>query len=220
MCQEFCSRGGDTWAGTPGTRYTPQDHVHPLRPGTPPRTRYTHQDQVSPRTRYTPLGPGTPPGPGTPLGTRYTPWDQVPPTPTDLEHHPRPGTPYPQEPGTPPRDQVHPLGPGTPPRTRYTPWDQVHNPPPGTRYTSPLGPGTPSEQCMLGDMGNKRALRILLECILVCNLYVAFRENWQNNMLTPPHPLSNLESAIPITIANVLKKKLSLSPEFMIWCEI
>ena len=32
--------------------------------------------------------------------------------------------------------------------------------PPGTRYT-------PQDQCMLGDMGNKRAVRILLECILV-----------------------------------------------------
>ena len=33
---------------------------------------------------------------------------------------------------------------------------------------TPPGPGTPpSEQCMLGDTGNKRAVRILLECILV-----------------------------------------------------
>ena len=33
----------------------------------------------------------------------------------------------------------------------------------------PPGPeaGTPREQCTLGDMGNKRAVRILLECILV-----------------------------------------------------
>ena len=53
----------------------------------------------------------------------------------------------------------------------------------------------------------------------ICNFHVTFRENWQNKMLTPPHPLSNLESAIAITIANVLKKKLSLSPESMIWCE-
>ena len=40
--------------------------------------------------------------------------------------------------------QVHPLG-------RYTP--RADTPPP--------------EQCVLGDTGNKRAVRILLECILV-----------------------------------------------------
>ena len=33
---------------------------------------------------------------------------------------------------------------------------------PGTRYTTHL-----RKQCMLGDTGNKRAVRILLECILV-----------------------------------------------------
>ena len=38
------------------------------------------------------------------------------------------------------------LGQGTPPLGRYTP---------------------PWEQCMLGDAGNKQAVRILLECILV-----------------------------------------------------
>ena len=52
---------------------------------------------------------------------------------------------------------------------RYPPQDQVHTPrpdtPPRTRY--PPGPGTPpQEQYMLGDTG-KRAVRILLECILV-----------------------------------------------------
>ena len=35
-------------------------------------------------------------------------------------------------------------------------WD---TPPPGSR--------SPREQCMLGDTDNKRAVRILLECILV-----------------------------------------------------
>ena len=72
-----------------------------------------------------------------------------------------PGTPLQVHlgPGTPP-GKVHPLGrcspagilplgPGTPPRTRYPP-----------------GPGTSCVQCMLGDMGNKWAVRILLECIL------------------------------------------------------
>ena len=60
--------------------------------------------------------------------------------------------------------QVNPPA-GTPPRTRYNPPDQVH----------PPGPGTPPEQVApreqvhpreLGDTGNKRAVRILLECIL------------------------------------------------------
>ena len=43
--------------------------------------------------------------------------------------------------------------------------------PPGTRYTPlrtrcPLDQVHPPEQCMLGDTGNKRAVRILLEWIL------------------------------------------------------
>ena len=115
----------------PGTRYIPLlDQVQPLHqvpplgPGTPPGTRYTPQDQVhplvpgthTPQTRYTPR-PGTPPS-----WTRYPPWDQVHPptryTPRDQVH--------PQT-STPPWDQVHPpgpgnpLGPGTPPGTRYPP---------------------------------------------------------------------------------------------------
>ena len=42
--------------------------------------------------------------------------------------------------------------------------------PPGTKHPqeqAPPGPGTPSEQCMLGDSVNKRAVCILLECNLV-----------------------------------------------------
>ena len=56
--------------------------------------------------------------------------------------------------------------PGTPPGTRYTPQPGT---PPGPGTPTPLGPGThiPREQCMLGDTGNKRVVRILLECILV-----------------------------------------------------
>ena len=64
---------------------------------------------------------------------------------------------HPPGPGAPP-DQVHPPRPGTPP-TRYTPPpDQVHLP--RTRYTPPA-------QSMLGDTVIARAVRILLECILV-----------------------------------------------------
>ena len=52
--------GGEYWPGTPcGTRYTPQDQVHPPR------------DQVHPP------GPGTPPRPGTPPGTRYPTWHRA-----------------------------------------------------------------------------------------------------------------------------------------------
>ena len=85
-------------------------------------------------------------------------------TPSGPGTPPRPGTP--SGPGTPlPQDQVPPS-----PRTRYTPWDQVH--PPGTRYTPSRTRYTPWEQCMLGDTGNKRAVRILLKCILVAYTFV------------------------------------------------
>ena len=42
------------------------------------------------------------------------------------------------------------------------------HPPPGSRH--------PQEQCMLGDMGNKRTVRMLLECIRVL-LFVSLKEN-------------------------------------------
>ena len=102
--------------------------------------------------------PGAPP----PGPARHTPPDQV--------HPPGPGAPWP---GIPPQDQVHPPGPGTPPqdqvhpRTRCTPRDQVHHNP--TRYTpqDQVHP-PPLAQNMLGDTVNARAVRILLECNLVC----------------------------------------------------
>ena len=43
MCQEFCTQGVSTWAGTPQTRYTP-------------RTRYTHRDQLQPPDQVHPPG--------------------------------------------------------------------------------------------------------------------------------------------------------------------
>ena len=67
-----------------------------------------------------------------------------------------PGQVHPPGRYTPPR-QVHPLGRYTP-LGRYPPWAGT---PPGQLHP-------PREQCMLGDTGNKRAVRILLECILVC----------------------------------------------------
>ena len=72
-----------------------------------------------------------------------------------LGYHPpgagtSPGADTPPGPGT-------PMGPGTP-------WEQT--PPPGPDTTR--GPGTPPpEQSMLGGTVNERAVRILLECILV-----------------------------------------------------
>ena len=136
----------------------PPRHVHP-------------QDQVTPGQVHTPLGPGTyPPGPGTPPSQQVHPQagtspGKVPPvtryTPCitlfrDIHNF---------HAGYTPLDRYPP-----PPQTRYTP-GQVHLPGTSlwTRYTPP-GPGTPPwVQCMLGDMGNKRAVRILLECILVKN---------------------------------------------------
>ena len=98
-----------------------------------------------------------------PPGTRYTPWDQV-------SH----------------QDQVHPPDQVTPPGTRYTP--RTRYIPPGTRYTPqtryppPPWPGTPRDQVQppppeqrrLGNTGNKRAVSILLECILVPYVYALY----------------------------------------------
>ena len=116
--------------------------------GTPPGTRYTPQTRYTPWDQVHPLGPGTlplgpctpPPGPGT------LPWDQV---------HP-PGTRYTL------RDHVHPPGNRYTPWTRYTPQWTRYTPPPPNQVHHP-----PWQQCMPGDTGNKRAVRILLECILV-----------------------------------------------------
>ena len=118
----------------------------PGRPGSPPPCDQVHPwDQVHPQDQVHPLDQVAPQDQVHPPGTRHTSPYHV--------HPPRPGTP--PVPGTPPR-------PGTPPGTRYTPLG------PGT---PPLGPGTlPREQCMLGDTGNKRAVRILLESILVLDL--------------------------------------------------
>ena len=80
-----------------------------------------------------------------PPWTRYIPWAGTPPRPGTtpwVGTTPRPGKP-------PSLDQVHPPGLDTPLQTRYI----------------------PPEQCMLGDTGNKRAVYILLECILVLNSF-------------------------------------------------
>ena len=64
-----------------------------------------------------------------------------------------------------PQDQVHPLGPGTSPAPSLGRYTLSGRYTPQNRYNPRAG--TPREQCMLGDTGNKRAIRILLECILV-----------------------------------------------------
>ena len=45
---------------------------------------------------------------------------------------------------------------------------EIH--PPGPDPPSPPGPDPCQEQCTLENTGNKRAVRILLECILVCSI--------------------------------------------------
>ena len=66
---------------------------------------------------------------------------------------------------TPPKTRGrHPPDQRQAPQEQTSPWDQA---PPMSRH--PPGPGTPPAQCMLGDTGNKRAVRILLECNLVKN---------------------------------------------------
>ena len=85
VCQEFCPRGGSTWAGTPPLgRYTPRQVHHP--------DRYTPQAGTPPRQVH-PLA-GTPPG-------RYTLWAVHPPAGIPQQVHP-PG-------------QVHLPWAGTPP---------------------------------------------------------------------------------------------------------
>ena len=102
--------------------------------------------------------------PGTSPGTRYT---TQPPqsrhTPLGPgTHTPLPLEPHPPGPGTPHQDQVHPLE--QTPQSR-PPVDQIPPPP---------------EQSVLGDTVNVRAVRILLECILVLVLIVNLIENTDN----------------------------------------
>ena len=76
----------------------------------------------------------------------------------------------PQKAGVP--GQVHPLGRYTP-QAGKTPWAGT---PPWTGTPNPpwqVHPPTHPEQCMLGDTGNKQAVRILLECMLVYKISAA-----------------------------------------------
>ena len=59
--------------------------------------------------------------------------------------------------------------PGGPPQEDRTPPRKTEPPLEDTRKTPQED--TPLEQCMLGDTGNMRAVRILLECILVMSKF-------------------------------------------------
>ena len=65
-----------------------------------------------------------------------------------------------------PCGQVQPRGQVHPPRQVHPPWAGI-----SPRQVHPPGQVHPREQCMLGDTGNKRAVRILLECILVYKIF-------------------------------------------------
>ena len=131
--------------------------------------------------------------------TRYTPPDQV--------HHP-------------PWDQVHPPGPGTPsleqtpqsrsPWARYTPGTKY---PPGTKYT-PL-PGTeyppPPPGSRLRHTVNAGAVRILLECILVNNGFLAqlLLERLAYVIIIPPNQILLLNMLfISLLSATVVAERL------------
>ena len=89
----------------------------------------------------------------------------------------------------PPQEQT-PHGADTPPpEQQTTPWSRLpqsrhpawsrhpRSRPPQSRHPPSRHPPeqTPPVQCMLGDTGNKRAIRILLECILVVNMFECAR---------------------------------------------
>ena len=86
--------------------------------------------------------------------SRIHPTGQIPPPPPPWadtspgKHTPLGSTPPMKHP-----PEAHPHGKHVP----QSPWKQT-----------PVKQTAPPAQCMLGDTGNKRAVRILLECILVC----------------------------------------------------
>ena len=83
--------------------------------------------------------------------------------------------------GTPPQDQAH-----THPR------DQVH----------------PPEQCMPGDTGNKRAVRILLECILV--KYKIWIPTQFQSSVTTHYCVLNIKTKHTCTICDKVVSRIGL----------
>ena len=55
----------------------------------------------------------------------------------------------------------------------YLPWEQT---PLWSRHLPGADTPSPPAQCMLGDTGNKWEVRILLECILVLEIYLKFKK--------------------------------------------
>ena len=64
-----------------------------------------------------------------------------------------------------------------------------YTPPPRSRHQPPGSRQTPPEQCLLGDTGNKRAIRILLECILV---------NFWSNSVQSVAPTKGILASAPV----------------------
>ena len=151
-----------------------------------------HAGMSGPPTRQTPQdqAPTTPPGPGRP------PQDQAPPGPG------RPPKPPPDKARPPktrhPPDQADPLD-KAPPRPGKTPPDQA-DPPPGSR---------------LQYMVYERPVRILLECILVYDL---FAEGGWGDLWMARRPLDSLLEIITAVnsmsyIFNPIKWVLAPTPQ-------
>ena len=103
-------------------------------------------------------------------------WDAIPP-PESGRAPPPPGTrqtPSPLGPGrpppgtrqTPPWDQADPPGPGRPP------WDQADTPPDQADTPPPWDQADTPPESRLQHTVYERPVRILLECILVCLMYL------------------------------------------------
>ena len=78
---------------------------------------------------------------------------------------------------------------------------------PGGGESAPLNAGDtpPPAQCMLGDTGNKQAVRILLECDLVSQAFVCPRGGgWEVWLLSMYHRLNQFGRTPPPEIHGIL----------------
>ena len=108
-----------------------------------------------------------------PPGADTPPREQTPPgADTPQSKHPLEQTP-PQSRHTPPQEQTHTPQEQTPPGAD-TPWSRHHPPPPGAQpfleQTPP--PGAPPPGIILQHTVYERLVRILLECILVQDIFL------------------------------------------------